>query len=629
MYKLLPKIMLWGDFMRSFCATRFLLAITLIALAWAPGIATAQDTPGVPNVVPDDHAVNMTTGKVSAPPVSAVIGADSPSPLEYDRSINSEDLTGWSSNYGLVLADATYYDWGYGGSVCRVGVTQGLIAEMFNCAGGSPPSFTPDRTNGASLVSSAAPPYGYNFVFTDKNRTSITFPVETATCTSGANLYANYPSSIAKANGEIITFYYRRDYDGSGCITGRRITSVVSNFGYQLHLDYMSNTPGQIHEPYLVLTKVTAIDNAVDFCDPSATSCPAYTQSWPNITFTTVLPSGPVTAKESSGPLWSYSRSDLGSGNAKVDIQRDGVIWKSYNALSGAVKSVTEGGNTWTYNFAIPPFPAIASTLTGTRTDSLSNVLTTTSAYIRGQVFVNTDELSRSTKLQYDGGNRLKYLVPPEGTVSGSSPPTAGYAENTYDTNGNVTQVTLVPKSGSGLPNIVTTASFGTACSGGVNWNKPCSTVNANGQTSDFTYSSVHGGVLTQLGPAAVLGTPLSTVTGRPLKVSTYAQRYAWIKNASSGWTALSSSPVWLISTVTDCQSVVPPASPPVCDGTKPQTVTTYEYGAQTPANRESLLVKGVAVTSSGTTLRTCYGYDAFGRRISETKPNANLGSCS
>ena len=28
------------------------------------------------------------------------------------------------------------------------------------------------------------------------------------------------------------------------------------------------------------------------------------------------------------------------------------------------------------------------------------------------------------------------------------------------------------------------------------------------------------------------------------------------------------------------------------------------------------------------TTLRTCYAYDALGRRISETQPNANLASC-
>ena len=40
------------------------------------------------------------------------------------------------------------------------------------------------------------------------------------------------------------------------------------------------------------------------------------------------------------------------------------------------------------------------------------------------------------------------------------------------------------------------------------------------------------------------------------------------------------------------------------------------------------LLVRGVAVTADGQTRRTCYGYDALGRRISETKPNAGLGAC-
>jgi YD repeat-containing protein len=63
-----------------------------------------------------------------------------------------------------------------------------------------------------------------------------------------------------------------------------------------------------------------------------------------------------------------------------------------------------------------------------------------------------------------------------------------------------------------------------------------------------------------------------------------------------------------------------------VCDSAAPETVTTYQYGADGTA--EILVLHGKAVSSGGTTLRTCYGYDAYSRKISETAPNANLATC-
>jgi YD repeat-containing protein len=54
--------------------------------------------------------------------------------------------------------------------------------------------------------------------------------------------------------------------------------------------------------------------------------------------------------------------------------------------------------------------------------------------------------------------------------------------------------------------------------------------------------------------------------------------------------------------------------------------VTAFDYGPNAGPN--SLLLRGMAVTSGGVTLRTCYGYDQEGRKISETAPNANLTSC-
>ncbi|MFL6846105.1 MAG: RHS repeat-associated core domain-containing protein, partial [Allosphingosinicella sp.] len=80
------------------------------------------------------------------------------------------------------------------------------------------------------------------------------------------------------------------------------------------------------------------------------------------------------------------------------------------------------------------------------------------------------------------------------------------YVESTYDARGNVTQTQAVAKSGSGLAAITTYASYDTTCSNPVTCNSPNSITDARGNTTDFTYDSSHGGVLTVTGPAPTSG---------------------------------------------------------------------------------------------------------------------------
>lgn len=136
---------------------------------------------------------------------------------------------------------------------------------------------------------------------------------------------------------------------------------------------------------------------------------------------------------------------------------------------------------------------------------------------------------------------------------------------------------------------------------------------------TDLTFDQAHGGILTEMAPAPSAGAP------RPLTLTSWTQRYAWVKNAA-GTLVQAPTPVWLMATQTRCQTVTGSNSP-VCDGGATQTVTTYEYG--TAGTVDAVLVKSKAVNSGGVTLRTCYSYDRYARKISETKPNANLGVCS
>lgn len=184
-----------------------------------------------------------------------------------------------------------------------------------------------------------------------------------------------------------------------------------------------------------------------------------------------------------------------------------------------------------------------------------------------------------------------------------------------------ITRETHVPKPGSGLPNLEKTYGYGSCTvSPGTYQNcaKPLWVKDPKGYQTDFTYAS-HGGVLTEMKPAPIVG------GARPLTVYTYVQKYAYVKN-SGGTLVAASTPVWLPATMTVCQTVAGSSPSPVCDSAALQTVTAYEYGANGTAN--NLLLRGMAVSADGVTLRTCFSYDALGRRISETKPNADLGTC-
>jgi hypothetical protein len=115
-----------------------------------------------------------------------------------------------------------------------------------------------------------------------------------------------------------------------------------------------------------------------------------------------------------------------------------------------------------------------------------------------------------------------------------------------------------------------------------------------------------------------------SAGAARPLKVYTYIQKYAWVKN-SAGTLVQAAAPVWLPASETLCQTAAN-SSTPVCDSSAQQMVTTFEYGADGSAN--SLRLRGKVVTSGGVSRRSCVSYDDVGNAISGTSARAALTSC-
>ena len=156
------------------------------------------------------------------------------------------------------------------------------------------------------------------------------------------------------------------------------------------------------------------------------------------------------------------------------------------------------------------------------------------------------------------------------------------------------------------------TAQFGT---GFFTQTKPIWRKDALGNQTDYTYDAAHGGLLTETGPA------VNSI--RPQKRYSYIQRYAWIKSGAS-WVQVA-TPIWVLTSESSCKTSAWTGS--ACSaGASDEIVTAYDYGPNSGPN--NLLLRGTTVTADGITRRTCFGYDEFGRKMSQTTPNTNLGSC-
>ncbi|MEM9014396.1 MAG: RHS repeat domain-containing protein, partial [Pseudomonadota bacterium] len=90
--------------------------------------------------------------------------------------------------------------------------------------------------------------------------------------------------------------------------------------------------------------------------------------------------------------------------------------------------------------------------------------------------------------------------------------PEDDYVEYTYDLRGNVTTTTVREKPAAGTATISSSATY-PACNSGNKFycNKPSSTTDARGKTTNYTYSATHGGITKVEAPAATSGAPRLT----------------------------------------------------------------------------------------------------------------------
>jgi YD repeat-containing protein len=210
-----------------------------------------------------------------------------------------------------------------------------------------------------------------------------------------------------------------------------RIKSVTNSFGYEVRFAYASPpiTSGTVPATFHQRT-------GASFHNTNAGSLPLASVSY-------AYPSSGVTdITDTGGGVWRVT-----SSTTSHSVRRPGASTDTIGAsLSGGiVTSVTSGGSTTSYSRSVS-----GSTATMVVTNALSQASTVVSSLTTGRPTSITDPLSRTTAYQYDTSGRLTRTTAPEGN----------YTAYTYDVRGNVTQTETVAKPGSGLPPIVTSASF-------------------------------------------------------------------------------------------------------------------------------------------------------------------------
>lgn len=486
-------------------------------------------------------------------------------------------------------------------------VTVGGRSIGFTCSCGTPTggkigTYTPIRPDGGSLVYGGSP---LHYTYTDSDGSVIEF------------MPSDYIRKWSMPDGTVLDFNYT---------TNNVIQSIFSNRGYALLFE---TNGGSWQKACAVNLARTAITAAATACPVGA---PYVTYGFSASTYNAASLLTGVTDARGNTTSYSYTGANH-LGCIKLPGQTNCQVQNTYNvcqrteveeaAANGApppaslrygdqvLSQVTATGETFTYSFLAEPIctqPRTTGTITAT--DTLGQVMTV-STDISNNPTVVVDQNGRQTIMDYIGS-----AIHERSVLQSVTYPELNQSILTY-VRGNISQRTDKAKPGSGLADIIHTASYTTTCTNVIVCNKPTSVTDANGNVTSYTYDPVHGGTLTETSP------PVNGIAA--VKRRTFEQRRAWMADGSGGYVPATGY-IWMVTSEKTCRTSAT-VSGGCSAGSSDEVVTAYDYGPDSGPN--TLLLRGKVVTADGVSLRTCYGYDYQGRKISETSPRADLAVCS
>jgi hypothetical protein len=565
-----------------------------------PAAAIAQyDPPKQMTVTPT--GVDLLSGRFSYEKLDLAIG-----PFQLTRSyLGGNTVSGsnyfgpnWTHSYAAYVSEGEY------AKTDQTFVAIGRSIVRFTQYGPTAFSATSSDARGTTLQVIAG-----NFVYTDRQGNVYTF-------TSSVNAFAPYPSRrnqrvsrVDYADGHTLTYMY----------VGQQLRQILSNYGYSLNFEYGSNG---------YVSKICGYNRVALYVSDGATCGSAL--------MTVSYEYGPAVnvsrVTDVVGQIWGYDYVDNGNISRLSCVRQVNssscVIFNAYQfgRPRWVTQQTTADGGIWNYNYIEPdkddtqlpgePPPQSEGQFTG------PGNLFSGAIFKNGMIAEYNEEypnpstpyavIRRRTEFTWDGLD-LVTLTATEGNISGSY----------RDIRGNLVSETTTAKPGSGTPNVsrstIYPESQASDCTSVVRrvCNKPIGKKDYKGNQTDYTYDPRHGGMLTESAPANALGI-------RATKRYGYEQRYAWIQSASGAYSP-AATPIWLRTSEKTCMT-----SQTVGDacaaGAADEVVTTFDYGPNSGPN--NLTLRGAVVTAGGSSLRTCYGYDRQGNKVSETSPRAGLAVC-
>lgn len=519
-------------------------------------------------------------------------------------------------------------------------------------------SFISGRPDGSTLTVSGAPSTGiinrrlydgYSVSYTDGAGTIRTYLGNTAAPSydlswpSLAQLYARksfYLDNWAFPNGIKI----KTAYDSTTAAPDvTRLVRVTNNMGsaiYQSGYDYGSSTdepycatPGGLvlyHPPRPAYIKYrTASGSEVNFAmdaqvgwtvigDPDNLHCPQGSLNAPKSMFQVM--SGLQGMTDAGGSSWSYAYTQAPglfgatpslSALYKPSLGSTPAILLAYG-LDTNVRTMTDANsNSWKYH-SLSSRSEVISPL-----QASANVGAVTYFDRDAQAIRSVDPLGRTTTTSYDDRGRPTTVTRPEGDQT----------VTTYDVRGNVLTETKKAKTGTGLPDRVTTTTYVegsavTSCTSIATCNKPLTVTDPVGNRSDYSWNSTTGNLisLTQ----GLNGSAVCQISGGTCPQTSFTY------TSLAGYDPDPVNPVG--------GTLVLPATKQVRIDASNNTTTAYDwvvkdfspvtYVGMSSAAVKKAQVRGVTVDNGGLNLRTCYTSDLIGNVVSVTEPKEGLSVC-
>jgi hypothetical protein len=444
-------------------------------------------------------------------------------------------------------------------------------------------------------------------------------------------------TTLTRSDGEVWTYRYNTAQHNG--VNINRIKSIVSNRGYALQFSYENDDTYLSNDlqkdKWYSTTRISRYNKSYVYCDESTfLNCANLAGNSDFVDMTYDRQNYIVEIKKSNGEsrrIW-FERS-IGDQSYRIKaLDKGGLIAtkKQFSYFEYAdtecgfrthtVSQVLFVGQTWKYydrqifcgdslRYISRKDPAEIETSVETGAKIGSTYLPPLSYSVGGQL----------QSFQYQLPYYLTKQWLPDNYIG--NPPTVSTLEFSYDDRGNRIEAKRNPKAGFSASPIVWKASYAPTCTNQMICNKPLSITDPRGYVTSFAYDPAHGGILTETLPAVTneVGAAIA-----PVKRHEYAQRYAWVTNGAGGYIR-AATPIYVLTADKTCRTSATVGSS-CAGGAADEVVTTYDYGPDAGPN--TLLLRGMVVTAGGVSLRTCYGYDRQGRKISETSPRADLTVC-